>query len=162
MNIDINRLTYRKSTAAVIVDKKNNILLVQKVGYKENEWEFPGGGVEDGEAEEEAIIRELNEELGTDKFILVKRSVSDYQYDWPEEVIERKLKEKGRTWRGQIRAQFLVKFLGELGDIKFQKEEIRKTVWVSPGEIEKYLVFPNQLETSKKLLEEFRSNLVNG
>ncbi len=155
MIIDKSRLSYRRSTIAVVVDKNNRILLAQKQSYHDNEWEFPGGGVEESETDEQAIMRELNEELGTDKFELIKRSREDYQYDWPDEVIEKKFEEKRKTWRGQQRAQFFVKFTGQPEEIKFQKEEIRKTIWVTPQESDEYFVFPNQLTVTKRLLEEF-------
>jgi mutator protein MutT len=155
MSIDKSKLTYRRSTIAVVLDKNNRILLVQKQSYHDNEWEFPGGGVDEGEIDEQAIERELGEELGTDKFELIRRGQLDYQYDWPDEVIEKKFEEKGMTWLGQKRAQFLVKFMGQPQDIKFQKEEIRRVIWVDPSESDKYFVFPNQLSNSKKLLEEF-------
>lgn len=155
MIIDKSMLTYRKSTIAVVVDKENKILLVQKKNYQDNEWQFPGGGVEDGETEELAISRELKEELGTNEFALIKKSRDCLQYDWPDEVIQRKLRVKGKTYLGQIVAQFLVKFLGQPEDINFQKEEIKKIVWVSALESDEYFVFPNQLAETIKLFKEF-------
>lgn len=155
MIIDKSTLTYRKSTFAVVVDKNKKILLVQKKNYQDNEWQFPGGGVEDGETEEQTILRELKEELGTDKFVVLKKSRKDLQYDWPDVVIEKKLREKGKTYLGQKVVQFWVKFLGEPEEIIYQPEEIKKIIWVKPSESDKYFVFPNQLAETKKLFEEF-------
>ncbi len=155
MIIDKSTLTYRKSTIAVVVDKNKKILLVQKKNYQDNEWQFPGGGVEDGETEEQTILRELKEELGTDKFVVLKKSKNDLKYAWADDVIERKLREKGKTYLGQKVAQFLVKFLGEPEEIIYQPEEIKKIIWVKPSELDKYFVFPNQLAETKKLFEEF-------
>ena len=52
---------------AAIIKKDNKILATQR-GYGEFEglWEFPGGKIEEGETKEEALIREIKEELNAD------------------------------------------------------------------------------------------------
>lgn len=80
-------LTYRQSTSAVILDKNGQILIVQKNSYKDNEWSIPGGRIEEGEMPEMTIIRELREELGSDKFEIVKVSNERDRYEWPDEMI---------------------------------------------------------------------------
>jgi mutator protein MutT len=155
MIINRNRLKYRQSTLAVIINSENKILLSQSKNYQENEWDFPGGGIEENETDDQTILRELNEELGTDKFIIIKKSSHIDKYEWPDRVIERKLREKGKSCRGQQRSQFLVKFIGDPSEIKIQQDELKKVIWVSVKESFQYLVFPNQLKHTKKLFNEF-------
>lgn len=155
MNIDRTNLEYRKSTLAVILNKENKILLTQNKNYHDNEWDFPGGGVEENETDDQTILRELKEELGTDKFVIIKKSSRIDKYEWPNEVIERKLLEKGKSCRGQQRSQFLVKFLGESSDIKIQENELKKVLWIIVKDSFKYLVFPNQKQHTKELFKEF-------
>ena len=52
--------------AAVISDDKGRILLTRRPegAHMGGLWEFPGGKVENGESYSEALVRELNEELG--------------------------------------------------------------------------------------------------
>ena len=148
-------LTYRQSTSAVIMNKLGQILIVQNNSYKDNEWNIPGGGIEAGETPEITIIRELNEELGSDKFEIVKISKQTYRYEWPDELINKKITENKPVFRGQEKTRFLVKFLGEEIDLTPQVEEIRTIKWVFPKEISTYLIFPNQMQEMDNLLKEF-------
>ncbi len=52
--------------AVVLVDVDNRVLLAQRPAHKMlgGLWEFPGGKMEPGERPEQALIRELHEELG--------------------------------------------------------------------------------------------------
>jgi len=75
-----------KVVAAII--KNEDKILATKRGYGEfiNLWEFPGGKIEDGETKEEALIREIKEELNVgieiDKFALnIKYEYSTFFLD---------------------------------------------------------------------------------
>ena len=52
------------STAVIVINDKNEILLLNHVLRPNSGWGFPGGFVEHGEAIEDAIRREANEETG--------------------------------------------------------------------------------------------------
>lgn len=148
-------LTYRQSTSAVIFDKLGRILIVQKNSYKGNEWSIPGGGIEEDETPETTIIRELYEELRSNKFEIVKVASNTDRYEWPDELINEKIANNKAVFRGQEITQFLIKFLGEDEDLKPEIEEIRLIKWVFPKELSSYLIFPNQMQKMEVLLEEF-------
>ena len=67
---------------AAIIKKDNKILATQR-GYGEFEglWEFPGGKIEAGETKEEALVREIKEELNAD--ILVEKFALDLEWQYP-------------------------------------------------------------------------------
>lgn len=67
--------------AAII--KKEDKILITKRGYGEfkDMWEFPGGKVEIGETNEEALIREIQEELELD--INNLEYLTTVEYDYP-------------------------------------------------------------------------------
>ena len=68
---------------AAIIHRDGRILATQR-GYGEwkGMWEFPGGKMEAGETEEEAIVREIREELNVG--IFVERKVCTVEYDYPQ------------------------------------------------------------------------------
>lgn len=67
--------------AAII--KKDNQILATKRGYGEfiNMWEFPGGKIENNETKEEALIREIKEEL--DCIIKPTKFALELEYQYP-------------------------------------------------------------------------------
>lgn len=70
-----------KVVAAIIIHE-NKIFATQR-GYGEfkDGWEFPGGKIEEGEASQQALIREIREELDTE--IEVGELVDTVEYDYP-------------------------------------------------------------------------------
>ena len=68
--------------AAAVIVKNGNILATQR-GYGEfkGKWEFPGGKIREGEFQEDALIREIKEELNAD--INVIDYLTTVRYDYP-------------------------------------------------------------------------------
>lgn len=70
-----------KVVAAII--KNEDKILATKRGYGEfiNMWEFPGGKIELGETKEQALVREIKEELNIE--INVDKFALDIEYQYP-------------------------------------------------------------------------------
>lgn len=72
--------------AAVIV-RDNQVFATQRgYGDYKDGWEFPGGKIEPGETPEEAVAREIREELELE--VAVGRRVADVSYDYPQFHLE--------------------------------------------------------------------------
>lgn len=67
---------------AAVIRKDDKIFATQR-GYGEfkDGWEFPGGKIEEGETSEQALVREIKEELDTD--IKVGKMLDTIEYDYP-------------------------------------------------------------------------------
>ena len=77
----MNELKIIEVVAAVIV-KDNNVLATQR-GYGEfkGKWEFPGGKINENETKEEALKREIKEELNCN--IEIEEFLTTVNYDYP-------------------------------------------------------------------------------
>lgn len=69
--------------AAAIIRKDNQIFATRRgYGTFRGGWEFPGGKIEEGETPQEALVREIREELNTE--VRVGELVDTVEYDYPE------------------------------------------------------------------------------
>lgn len=69
--------------AAAIIINHNKLFATQRgYGKFKDGWEFPGGKIEDGETPQQALRREIKEELDTE--IEVRELVDTVEYDYPD------------------------------------------------------------------------------
>ena len=68
---------------AAVIRRDGKVFATQR-GYGDYRdwWEFPGGKVEEGETPEEALVREIHEELDAD--ITVDEYITTVEYDYPD------------------------------------------------------------------------------
>lgn len=144
---------YRKGVSALITNSKDEFLIVNLNSFEEQFFAIPGGGVEEGESLEEAAYREIKEELGINakSLELIGKGEAPLQFTFKTPKIR-----EGVEILGSERHFFGFKFTGDDDEIKLQEDEVRAYRWVSFTELDKFLLFDNQLaETSEKLVELF-------
>ncbi len=145
---------YRKAVLGIVVDNNQQFLIAQKLSYKENEWSFAGGGIEENETPKQAVIRELKEELGSNEFEIIGESNIPYNYEWPDHVILQQYEKTGKLYRGAEIKYFLVKFSGNREELKLQADELRLLKWVTLKDLPKHLIFPNQWQAAEAVINE--------
>ena len=79
MNVDRKVI---RVVAAVIRDEDKIFATQRGYGDLKGGWEFPGGKIEEGETPQEALVREIKEELATE--IMVGDLIDTIEYDYPE------------------------------------------------------------------------------
>jgi 8-oxo-dGTP diphosphatase len=72
---------------ALIVQDRKVLMVRQHVQRGDIVWNFPGGGIEEGETPEEACIREVKEETGYEVRILSKMYFYEEKYTYRAEII---------------------------------------------------------------------------
>lgn len=76
------------NVVAAVIENKEGKIVIAKRNHKKaqgNLWEFPGGKIEAGEKREEALVRELQEEMGIT--IKVMEFLGEKEYHYPEKTI---------------------------------------------------------------------------
>ena len=98
---------YRPNVAMIIVSdnypQKKEIFIAQRTDLFDV-WQFPQGGIDEGESVEVALFRELEEEVGTAKATIVAEYPDWISYDFPE-----KISLKMKPYKGQTQRYFLLK-----------------------------------------------------
>ncbi|MCK4875455.1 MAG: RNA pyrophosphohydrolase [Sulfurimonas sp.] len=98
---------YRPNVAMIIVSnnypQKKEIFLAQRNDLSDV-WQFPQGGIDEGEEVYEALFRELEEEIGTDKVDVIAEYPEWISYDFPPKIAKNM-----KPYIGQKQKYFLVK-----------------------------------------------------
>lgn len=121
----------------------------------ENAWQMPQGGIDEGETPAQAALRELEEEVGTNRATIIEESKVWHAYDLPESL-------QYKLWDGRFKGQtqkwFLMRFDGREDDINIQTKhpEFHTFKWVTPREaIDGIVPFKRDLYT--QVFEEFKA-----
>ena len=121
---------YRKNVALILERKSGKILICQRSDC-ENSWQFPQGGVDQGEEPVEALHREVREEIGLSaKFYEIIEEREGYRYDFD------KRHAKWKHYLGQEQTYFRCRFSGKNKNIDLgsNKPEFTNYCWIYPEE----------------------------
>lgn len=113
-------LPYRPNVGAVLFNAEGLILVARRADMPNAEgaaggWQLPQGGVDPGEDLRAAVLRELEEEVGTAKAEILAEHPEWLNYDLPAELQGKAL---GGKYRGQTQKWFALRFTGTDADIR--------------------------------------------
>lgn len=102
---------YRQGVGIVLSNKAGEVLVARR-NDMENQWQFPQGGIDEGEQPVAAMYRELQEELGVSRrhMSILAKTKKPLKYDFAESIVE--TNGLTRKYRGQELMFFLVEFRG--------------------------------------------------
>jgi putative (di)nucleoside polyphosphate hydrolase len=145
---------YRKGVSALIINENNEFLIVNLDSFGPQYFAIPGGGIEEGETLEQAVYREMQEELSIQKCDLKFLGKSENPVRVNFKTI--KLSREGVEYTGSERYFFGFRFTGDMDSIQPAAGEVRSYKWVSIEHLKDHLLFDNQLEeTAEKIMEIF-------
>lgn len=136
----VRRRPYRKAVGAVLFDNRGRVFVAARADTSPDAWQMPQGGIDAGETPRAAVLRELKEEIGTDKAEIVAESAGWIAYDLPAEL---QAKVWGGRFRGQKQKWFALRFTGVDSDIDLAahgKPEFRAWKWIALERVPKLIV----------------------
>lgn len=141
----------------MMLNDDGKVFVGQRLDSKVEAWQMPQGGIEEGETPEQAMHRELMEEVGTDKVEILTKTEDWLHYDIPKDL--QAVLWDGR-YLGQMQKWFLLRFNGTDDDINIATEipEFKNWQWVATNEITDLIVeFKRDLYA--EILEKFKNKL---
>ena len=112
----IDKEGFRPNVGIVLCDGAGQLLWAKRAG--QDAWQFPQGGVDEGEDLEVAARRELFEETGLRSVDLLGRTEGWIVYDFPPEVLNGAMKKRGNI--GQKQVWFAFRFTGTDDEVDLQ------------------------------------------
>ena len=113
----LDREGYRPNVGIILCNQRNEVFWGKRI--REHAWQFPQGGIKHGETPEQAMFRELQEEVGLhpQHVKILGRTRGWLRYEVPAEWLR-------REWRGHYRGQkqiwFLLRLLGRDSDMNLR------------------------------------------
>src|SRR3989344_2685494 len=153
------KFKYRPLTVGCIINKKGEILLVERAGVP-NHWQFPQGGREPDETPSNAVLREMAEELNLTNLTIIGQSKPDvYKYRWQKiwskndsDTAKRKLY---HVYAGQSVTVFYLKFDGKNDTVKVDQHELVDFRWVTPNKLLDF-IHPVRRSLAKIIIKDLR------
>ena len=146
---------YRPNVAAVILSSRYpldcEIFIANRSDFRDDVWQFPQGGIDEGENPQEALMRELLEEIGTNDVEILCEHPDWMTYDFPGKATVKRY-----PFDGQTQKYFLVKLKPEAKiELNTKVPEFNEYKFVKPDELFDYITHMKK-PIYKKVLDYFK------
>ena len=146
---------YRPCVGMMILNKNKQILVGRRIDHPSGYWQMPQGGIDENEKPEDAVWREMMEEIGTNNAELLYSSSDWLKYEIPNETLL--TLPWGTKYVGQKQKWFVFKFKGRDSEININtiNPEFSEWKWSDQNLLINNIV-PFKQKTYTKVLEEFK------
>ncbi len=117
---------YRRGVGMMLLNADGLVLVARRAGMNDRHWQMPQGGIDAGESPRQAALRELEEEIGTNRTEIVAEASGWIAYDLPAEVARQAW---GGAYRGQTHKWFALRFTGRDRDIDLATDQQEFDAW---------------------------------
>jgi len=116
----LDREGYRPNVGIILINGKNEVFWGKRI--REHSWQFPQGGIKHGESPEQAMYRELHEEIGLlqEHVRILGRTRDWLRYEVPKQWIRREWR---NTYRGQKQIWFMLRLIGRDSDVSLRASD---------------------------------------
>ena len=113
----LDREGFRPNVGIVLLNQKNQVFWGKRI--RTHSWQFPQGGIDRGETPQQAMFRELHEEVGLQpsQVRLIARTRDWLRYEVPDRFIRRDAR---GHYKGQKQIWFLLQLLGHDWDLNLR------------------------------------------
>jgi putative (di)nucleoside polyphosphate hydrolase len=144
---------YRMGVGVVLLNQLNQVFVAKRIDTP-SAWQMPQGGMDKGEAPHETVMRELTEEIGTDRAEIIAETKDWLIYDLPEGLSK---KVWGGKYKGQKQKWFAMRFTGTDTDIDLTADkhpEFSEWKWTSMDQLVE-LIVPFKRPLYENIVREF-------
>lgn len=146
-------LPYRQCVGIVLFNKQGLVFVGERLDSP-GAWQMPQGGTE-GQDIPIAVMRELKEEIGTDKAEIIRIHDKKLRYDIPPDVRARI--SWGNKFAGQEQTWVALRFTGTDADIKLDADdhpEFARYKWVALADVP-HMIVPFKIDTYEEVAKAF-------
>jgi len=139
-----------------MIEREGRILICERL-ERPDAWQFPQGGIDEGESAKEALLREVWEEIGlSPEDYVIEDSRGGYRYDYPPDVMAGKSARKAR-FVGQEQTYFLCRVVTQAPPVDLMQEprEFSQARWIFPSEFQLSWLPDFKKATYQEVLKDF-------
>ena len=150
---------YRRGVGVMLISADGLVWVGRRIDNRDEAWQMPQGGLDEGEDSWAGALRELEEETGIVPGLVERIACHPEQlrYDIPDAIASRLW---GGKWKGQVQDWYLARFLGQDSDIDIatRDPEFSHWQWVDPARLPD-LIVPFKRDMYRAILAGFADQL---
>jgi len=147
-------LPYRPAVGVMLLNRQGLVFVGKRIDQTVEGWQMPQGGIDQGEEPRQAAMRELREEAGTGKAVIIAEMDDWVTYDLPVHLVGVAFHGK---YCGQRQKWFAMRVMGQDSDIDLHAHEPEFSTWkwLALEELPRVIV-PFKRDTYAKVIAAFR------